>query len=100
EKIVQPLHELPLAVVTIESELCDQRVGQRELGNGKAGNCKLAQAEQSNPKLRNGYDPNGNLSHGNNTLGRHRQRPRVPARPAGAILERDMHYWQSEQTPL
>ena len=57
-------------MVTIESELRDQRVGQRELGNGKARNCELAEAEQSNPKLRNGHNPKGKLPYGNNALGR------------------------------
>ena len=52
---------MPLAVVNIESELCDQRVVERELGDGKARNCELAEAEQSNPKLRNGHNPKGKL---------------------------------------
>ena len=73
-----------------QPELGDQRIGDRELGKGKAGYSELADTDHSHPKLRKGNDAARKLTDRYDAFCH-------DGRPVWAVLKRNMNEGQSEE---
>jgi len=74
-------------------QLGNQRICDRELGEGEPGDGELADTEDPQSKLRDGYHPAGERSDGDNSFGWHRPAVRT-------VLERHVQNGQAEESGL